>query len=331
MMNEIIENLREAARTLVRELRVVDGSGAVSEFSLPECHILLELERRGVATASELAETLVTEKSTVSRLVSRLTEAGLVAQTRCQNDRRRRPLTLTSDGRTKVLEIHDRANEQVRRALSFVAESERAEMVAGIQRYAKALRYARLADRFHIRPIRAEDTGPMAQVIRDVMTEFGAVGEGYSINDPEVSDMFGAYQGTGSAYFVVTGPGGEVLGGGGIGPLVGGDADTCELKKMYFLPELRGSGMGLRLLRHCLHTARLLGYDRCYLETLDSMRHARKLYRKVGFAELDSARGATGHSGCNRWMMLELNQPARAAPAAADRAELAAASVAGQP
>lgn len=315
-MNQVIENLREAARTLVRELRVVDGSGAVSDFTLPECHILLELERRGVATASELADTLVTEKSTISRLVSRLAEAGLVHQSRCNNDRRRRPLALTDEGRAQLVDIHDRANEQVRRALGFVAESERADMVAGLERYAKALRYARLAERFHIRPIRPEDSAPMAQVIRDVMTEFGAVGEGYSINDPEVGDMFGAYQGSGSAFFVITGPAGEVLGGGGIGPLAGGDADTCELKKMYFLPDLRGSGMGMRLLRHCLHTARLLGYARCYLETLDTMHHARKLYRKVGFSDLDSARGATGHSGCNRWMMLELDQGQRSAAAA---------------
>jgi putative acetyltransferase len=50
-------------------------------------------------------------------------------------------------------------------------------------------------DRFRIRPIESRDNGAVAQIIRDVMTEFGAVGCNSSIHDPEVDAMFAAYPG----------------------------------------------------------------------------------------------------------------------------------------
>ncbi len=75
---------------------------------------------------------------------------------------------------------------------------------------------------------------------------------------------------------------------------------------MYFLTALRGTGMGNRLLHICLQHARNLGYRLCYLETLQSMSHARHLYGKYGFKKLDSSMGSTGHTSCNAWMSCKL-------------------------
>jgi putative acetyltransferase len=99
---------------------------------------------------------------------------------------------------------------------------------------------------------------------------------------------------------------GRVVGGGGIAALEGGDAGVCELRKMYFLPEARGKGVGEALLRHCLAVAANLGYRRCYLETLTGMEGAMKLYAKVGFQPLCAPLGRTGHGGCDRWYAREL-------------------------
>lgn len=155
------------------------------------------------------------------------------------------------------------------------------------------------------RPISPSDDAAMAQVIRTVMPEFGAGGEGFAIKDAEVDSMSEAYSRPRHAYFVVE-QDGRVVGGGGIGPLAGGPDDTCELRKMYFLPEARGAGMGETLLRHCLDTAKQLGFRRCYLETLGSMHAAMKLYERMGFARRDSPLGSTGHFGCNRWYARDL-------------------------
>ncbi len=158
---------------------------------------------------------------------------------------------------------------------------------------------------YQIRPITAADNPAMARIIRDVMTEFGAVGPGYSIEDPEVDTMFETYQAPGHAFFVVDADG-QIEGGAGIGTLPDAPDGVCELKKMYFRSSLRGLGAGDAMARQCFQAARELGYRQVYLETLDSMTAARKLYRKLGFADIDQAMGNTGHCGCNRWMLRDL-------------------------
>ena len=113
-----------------------------------------------------------------------------------------------------------------------------------------------------IRPITAIDDAGMALVIRKVMTEFGAIGAGFSIEDPEVDAMFEAYSGEGHCFNVVV-EGSSVLAGAGIAPLAGGEAGVCELRKMYALPECRGLGVGSDLLERCVLQAKQLGFERC--------------------------------------------------------------------
>ena len=75
---------------------------------------------------------------------------------------------------------------------------------------------------------------------------------------------------------------------------------------MYFLPGLRGLGAGTALMARCLDAARAAGFRRCYLETLCGMTAAQKLYERSGFRRLDGPMGATGHGGCNTFMVLDL-------------------------
>jgi len=157
----------------------------------------------------------------------------------------------------------------------------------------------------NIRPIEPADNAVVAEIIRLVMTEFKAVGCGYSINDSEVDDMFSAYAPDRSAFYVVE-LDGRILGCGGFAPLTGADNETCELRKMYFRSELRGLGVGTELLELCLEEAAVAGFRLCYLETMDNMEQARRLYGKHGFEYLDHPMGNTGHTSCGTWMAMEL-------------------------
>ena len=157
-----------------------------------------------------------------------------------------------------------------------------------------------------IRPITPHDDPRMAYIIRSVMPEFGAEGDGFAINDPEVDWMSRAYNAPRCAYFVVELEG-QVLGGGGIAPLQGAsNPRICELRKMYFLPALRGLGAGHALLDACLEKARGFGFELCYLETLTGMDRAAALYQAAGFRSLDKPMGDTGHTGCNRYFSKSL-------------------------
>jgi putative acetyltransferase len=158
---------------------------------------------------------------------------------------------------------------------------------------------------FLIRPIESCDNPAVANIIRTVMPEFGADGPGFAIHDAEVDTMYDAYARPRSAYFVVERDG-VVIGGGGIAPLDGGDADVCELRKMYFLPEARGIGAGSAMMLRCLDAARAHGFRQCYLETLTGMDAAQTLYRRHGFTTLSATMGGTGHFSCDKFFILNL-------------------------
>lgn len=151
-----------------------------------------------------------------------------------------------------------------------------------------------------IRAITSADDPAVKALIEAVMPEFGASGPGFALHDPEVQAMSRSYDHPRAQYFVVVSAG-QVLGGAGFAPLDGGDPRVCELRKMYFLPALRGRGVGARLLRHTLDAATAAGFATCYLETLETMHAARRLYLRFGFRQLKAPLGATGHFGCDAW------------------------------
>lgn len=156
-----------------------------------------------------------------------------------------------------------------------------------------------------LRPIKQEDDPQLANLIRTVMPEFGASGDGFAIHDHEVDGMFNTYTKPRSAYFVYE-ENSKILGGGGVAPLEGGDFDTCELKKMYFFPEGRGKGLGQLVLDQCLQAAKEIGFTYCYLETFNTMKLAMKLYEKNGFGKIPGPCGNTGHFACDTFYKLKL-------------------------
>lgn len=64
------------------------------------------------------------------------------------------------------------------------------------------------------------------------------------------------------------------------------EPDICELKRMYILPEYRGSGTGKKLLELAVEEAGNIGYKKIRLDTLKNMQAAVHLYKSFGFYEI---------------------------------------------
>ncbi len=286
---------------MVRELGLLE----LPSMTMPRCHALIELADRGSLTVVQLAELLRLDKSTTSRVVSRLEKEGLIQSRTNAADRRQKPLFLTPSGQLEAERIHQESDLQVSNALSTLSDRERHVVQEGLAVYAKALARARRRKSILVRPIRPEDNEDVARIIRAVLTEYGANKPGFAFMDPELDYMYQAYTKPGSVYLVVEWEG-KVVGGGGFAPLKGGPADVCELQKMYFLEQTRGLGLGAQILDHSLVVAAQAGYRGCYLETLAHMERAVRLYRSFGFEPLQAAMGATGHCGCNTYYYREL-------------------------
>ena len=300
-----IDAIRQSSRLLVRELNVLQGVYHESGYSFSQCHILFELSIHKSQTLMDLVAKLLIDKSSASRSLKQLVNNGAIKAVKDSVDNRQKHFSLTRKGHDAVVRMSENAEVQVSSALENLTKQQQETVVAGLQLYESALRRSRLQSGFQIRPIKKKDNVHVANIIREVMTEYKAVGEGYSINDPEVDDIYGNYRESGHRYYVISN-GDNIVGGAGIGPLKGEQASICELRKMFFLPETRGVGLGRKLLVKLMDDAREIGYRKCYLETLDRMWQAVQLYEKNGFKELDQPMGQTGHTSCDRWFLKEL-------------------------
>lgn len=156
-----------------------------------------------------------------------------------------------------------------------------------------------------IRDLRKEDNPRLAKIVKDTLAEFGANHPNTVYYDPTTDALFEVFRTPGSKYFLAE-IDGEMVGGGGIYPTDGLDSDTCELVKMYLLPQARGHGLGRMLIEKCIDAAREIGYKKIYLETMPELKQALKVYEKFGFKYLNGPMGNSGHTGCQMWMLKEL-------------------------
>jgi putative acetyltransferase len=157
-------------------------------------------------------------------------------------------------------------------------------------------------DNINIRPIEPGDNTQLAKVVRKTLAEFGANHPGTVYFDPTTDALYELFRQPRSAYFVAV-KDDRILGGGGIFPTEGLPADTCELVKMYLVPEARGIGLGKAIIKKCFETARNFGFSKIYLETMPELKQALIVYEKFGFSYLDGPMGNSGHFGCERWMI----------------------------
>ncbi|QXC39351.1 helix-turn-helix domain-containing GNAT family N-acetyltransferase [Aeromonas jandaei] len=301
--------LRALSRDLVRELGMLSQHCGQLALTPIEAHLLIELES-APATNQQLAEKLRIDKSNASRPLARLAERDLISWHPHPSDGRSKEARLTAEGQAMLLTLHREMDHAMEEMLAQLSQSEREQLWSGMLLYRSALSRARRQQGYHIRPITEADNPHIATVIRTVSAEYGLTADkGYGVSDPNLDRLYQTYQEEASRYWVIEGPDGSILGGGGIAPLAG-EEGVCELQKMYFLPALRGLGLGKRLVLQALDEAGALGYRRCYLETTEVLREATSLYESLGFEHLPGPLGCTGHGDCEICMLLDLEQRA---------------------
>lgn len=156
-----------------------------------------------------------------------------------------------------------------------------------------------------IRPIKPSDNPFLAKIVRHTLKEFGANHPGTVYYDDTTDSLYELFQQPGSTYFVAE-IDNKIVGGGGIYPTEGLPDGTCELVKMYLLPEARGISLGKTLIEKNIEWAGVNGYDNIYLETMPELRQALNVYAKFGFEYLKGPMGNSGHTGCTLWMLRKI-------------------------
>jgi len=117
------------------------------------------------------------------------------------------------------------------------------------------------------------------KLVSDVLSEFQLP---FDLNskDADLKDIEIAYMHAGGMFEIIENEHGWLLGTYGLFPL---SDSACELRKMYFRPEIRGIGLGKEALQRAVGHARRLGFSQIMLETISVLERAIHLYTRFGF------------------------------------------------
>lgn len=140
------------------------------------------------------------------------------------------------------------------------------------------------ADDVVIRTANNHDIEKIKLLLSSALSEFGLQPD-FASTDADLSDIEQHYLAAGGLFEVLEDREGNLLGTVGLCPL---DRETCELRKMYFVPQVRGLGLGKRVLERTINHARRLGFKRIVLETASVLKVAIHLYTSFGFAPIES-------------------------------------------
>jgi DNA-binding MarR family transcriptional regulator len=138
--------IRDASRRLVRELGFMRATLAGTNLPPSAVHALVEIGARGAMTAGELCDVLILEKSSVSRMVRKLIEAGELAEGASGKDGRAKPLSLTPQGRKTLSRIDSFARHQVTTALERMPPEISRNLAEAMAAYARALEACRIEE-----------------------------------------------------------------------------------------------------------------------------------------------------------------------------------------
>ncbi|MCP4999781.1 MAG: MarR family transcriptional regulator [Hyphomicrobiales bacterium] len=263
---------------------------AESDLSPSGVHALLEIGDREDVTAKHLSETLLLEKSTVSRLVRSLIERNEIREVVARHDGRIKQLRLTTKGKRTLAAINRFAVNRVTGAITPLPHATRDTIATGLSTYAHALKAARKGSgAAHSYRMATVETGYEPGLIGHVAKMHGLA---YHKLDG-FGAPFEAKVAGGLAEFAtrLDNPVNQIWTARSSGRIVGSIAidgeslggDTAHLR--WFLVEDggRGSGIGSRLIREAMDHSDRHGFERIKLWTYKGLDVARALYEKNGF------------------------------------------------
>lgn len=126
-----------------------------------------------------------------------------------------------------------------------------------------------------------QDREQVANLIFGVLLEFGLT-PSPETTDADLKDIETNYLKGGGAFELIEDRG-RLIGTVGLYPI---DEGVCELRKMYLLPEARGTGLGKYILERTVDQAKHLGFRKVVLETSSKLVAAIQLYRRFGFSPI---------------------------------------------
>ncbi|MGY2875912.1 DNA-binding MarR family transcriptional regulator/predicted N-acetyltransferase YhbS [Marmoricola sp. URHA0025 HA25] len=269
--------LRRFNRTYTQRVGALDDSYLGLGWPLGASRLIFEIGEAGT-TARELRERLDLDSGYLSRLLRRLTRAGVVEVGPDPADRRRRLVALTPAGRTVRRDLDRRSEERAAALIAPLSDRLRARLSDALETADLLVRAATV----HLRTVSPTDRAALQAVGRYFAELDQRFPGGFDRGDASASDT--AAMTPPAGVFVVATSDGEAVACGGvqqIAPHVG------EVKRMWVHADWRGAGLGSRMLGHLEDRARELGHRQVNLDTNSTLVEAIAMYQRAGYRPVE--------------------------------------------
>ncbi|MBA3239548.1 MAG: GNAT family N-acetyltransferase [Parachlamydiaceae bacterium] len=313
---EAIDELRRSARNVVRELGLLNDAYFEIGVTLAERHLLIELTTCQSPTMGEIAECLLIDKSTVSRLISNAVKKGYIECFTDEKDRRKRFLKITEKGKTTLDAFEPIAFNQTKEALLTLTNEEIKTVHKGVALYAKGLKRLRIQNRDDIKHLalqnRANCCAEVGKKIENLLEIYKSLNQmGFTLELFDEKDEVGLYDiyrdvvDSGSQFpyacssieefrrqflipkgqvYVCHSLDGEVIGGFYLRANYSGRSSHIANAAYMIRNTYRGKGVGSLLIKASLHLAKNLGLQAMQFNMVLSQNNlAVQIYERLGF------------------------------------------------
>jgi DNA-binding MarR family transcriptional regulator/GNAT superfamily N-acetyltransferase len=276
MVNDPIPTVRSFYRALTLRVGVFTDSFLGRGRPLAESRLLFEIGREG-ADVRELRAWLNLDSGYLSRLLRSLERHGLSEVTTPESDLRSRRACLTRAGLAELEELDRLGDRFAEMTLQPLSDAERVRIVEAMSEVEKLLNLS--FTRISVEdPDSADAKWCVAQYFAELGERFeGGFDAGRSI--PADTGDLGPPRGT----FLVARLDGRPV---GCGAVKATEPGVGSIKRMWVSREVRGTGLGRRLLLALEKEAAGLGMGLLRLETNRSLHEAQSLYRRNGYREV---------------------------------------------
>lgn len=303
-----INELRGNARNVVRELGLLNDAYFEIGVTLAERHLLIELTKCPSPTMGEIAERLLLDKSTVSRLISNAVKKGYVKCVTDEKDKRKRFLNITEKGNQTLNAFEPIAFNQTKEALLTLTHEEIETVHHGVALYAKGLKSSRIQNK--VDPLSTpHDKSEKIESFVEISRRLGQMGYTLDLFDEkdekELYHIFREVVDSGSQFpyecssieefhrqfftpqgqvYVCHSLDGKVIGGFYLKTNFSGRSSHIANAAYMIRNTYRGKGVGSLMIKASLHLAKDQGFHAMHFNmVLSQNKLAIKLYERLGF------------------------------------------------
>lgn len=281
--NLIIPEIRRFNRFYTKILGLINQHVLDSKYSLTEARVLFEIKHLENCTANSLIEELRIDRGYISRILKRFEADELIYKENCSLDRRAYILRLTPKGEQVLSNLNQNSDWQISSLINHLEEKEQEEIINSM-----SLIQRKLSLNSQPTTIKAFQPQDIKYIIERHKELYGSE-HGFDHNFVSyVTDTLRVFienQNRDKENIWVAESNGILVGSIGV---VKVDDFTAQLRWLLIEPNMRGKGLGNRLVKTAVSFCKERKYKLIFLWTVNTLIEARNLYLRNGFTLTDT-------------------------------------------